>query len=116
DEGVGATWSLDRADAFGVDRRAVLDAALLGPNSRHVRAGVAEDFVALAGLRLDDGNNVDHFSLSPDREAAGLGSIVTAFPQAPHRALQGGRRAPRLETVAGAAKAPAPENYGSSSG
>ena len=38
DEGVGAIPSLKRKGVLGVDRCAVLDAAVLGPNRGNVRA------------------------------------------------------------------------------
>src|SRR5689334_4714757 len=60
DEGVGAELGLERTHALGVDRGAVLDAALLGTHRRHVGAEVAEDLVPLAGLGGDDGDDVDH--------------------------------------------------------
>ena len=46
--------------AIGVDRGAVLDAALLGMHGRHVGLEVLEDLVALAGLGGDYGDDVNH--------------------------------------------------------
>ena len=60
DERVGAELRLERCPALGIDRGAVLDAALLGVHGGHVGAEGCQDGVALAGLGGDDGDDVDH--------------------------------------------------------
>ena len=62
--GVGAEFRLKAADALGIDRGAVFDAAFLGVDRRHVGVKFLQDRVAHAGFGGDDGDNVDHV-LSP---------------------------------------------------
>src|SRR5437764_432133 len=60
DVGIGSELGLDAAHAFGIDRGAVLDAALLRMDRRHVGVEDLQDCVAHAGLGGDDGEDVDH--------------------------------------------------------
>jgi len=73
EEGVGAPVGLDRQGVVGVDRGAILDAALLRLDGGNVGAERLQDGVALAGLCGDDCDDVDHclsysvnFSLRPN--------------------------------------------------
>src|SRR4051794_5271331 len=62
-ERVGAEPGLEASHTLGIHRRAVFDAAGLGMHRRHIGAERLQDFLALAGLGGDDGDDVDHFSL-----------------------------------------------------
>ena len=59
-EGVLAEPGLERADAFGIDGRAIFDAAGFGVDRGHVGAEGFQDRFALAGLGGDDGDDMDH--------------------------------------------------------
>src|SRR6516225_2585964 len=65
DEAVRAECGLERADALGIDGRPVFDAALLGMHGRHIGAELLQDGLALAGLRGDDGKDMDHWRSAP---------------------------------------------------
>src|SRR5262249_10045231 len=60
DKGVWPELRLKTADTFGVDRRTILNAALLGVDSRHIGAEFLKDRLAHASFGGDDGDNVDH--------------------------------------------------------
>src|ERR1700760_2871802 len=65
DERVAAVWGLERADALGIDRGAILDAAGLGMDRGHVGMEGFQDLAALAGFGGDDGDDVDHEGTAP---------------------------------------------------
>src|SRR5262249_55998241 len=60
DEGVGAEFRLEAADAVGIDGDTVLDAAVFRAHGRNVGPDGTEYGVAHAGLGGDDGEDVDH--------------------------------------------------------
>src|ERR1700732_5344381 len=84
---LGTARGLKAAHAVGVDRRAVLDAAVLGVDCRHVGAELLQDRFALAGLGGDDGEYVNHGRLAPAfANPEGSGQSY------PGRGAQGNRR------------------------
>src|SRR3954468_23865628 len=60
EKGVRAPFRLELQRVLRIDGGAVLDATLLGPHRGHVGAELAQDFVALARLAGNDGDNMDH--------------------------------------------------------
>src|SRR5262245_5438111 len=97
DDDEGVRPELGERAAIGVDRGAVLDAALLGMHRRHIGLEVPEDLVPLAGLGGDDGDDVDHGFLllnsvipsaardlyGPQRSLAALGMTILPYPARP---------------------------------
>ena len=65
DHDEGVRTELGAGAAFGIDHRAIFDAALFGVDGRHVGAEKGENLVALAGLRRDDREHMDHFGQLP---------------------------------------------------
>ena len=86
--GPNGVW---KPHALGVDRGAVLDAALLGVDRRHVRAELVQDGVAHAGLGGDHGDDVDHVGRSS--AVGGAGRSRRSGPPRPVIGAEEGRLA-----------------------
>src|SRR4051794_30012428 len=102
DECVRPAFRLKAAEPLRVHRRAVLDAALLGMNGRHVGPELIEDRFAQAGLCGDEGEDVDHLWRSGSVKLASGGSLCSAKLRSMRRGCLPGE-APPFRTGSGLA-------------